>query len=610
MNAIEDASEEDEEDVDYEPGLGEHQTPFVSYESSDFQEAEAHRIREKERILEKARKIHDAMTQEQQQQDAKLCAALVEAEKLKDMIMQDQKQTQPGDLVSFEAEQRMARTVHQKMADHKAQEVEELEFARQQILIKELNKKRFEDLIAKANTPPQESIVASQMRDQNTSAVHQQCRVIHQTYMPPPAGPHSGTHEDFYPDEAFNFNATDPQNLGPVPKQCNPMLNSTTELPSHHSGSIIQTPHHSFDEFAAARDENTRKVARQMVHGQQPLPPTLLMSSSVFGQPIEAGMTLPPPNLRQKEDRYVRLRVPGLPDSQEAAPKYLAVFGDEDSSWKARQNGKVSINDLVDHDKEDDDSSDEELTVVVEREPPKTVSDNSPAAGMQKNGSGYAMLKHFKAPIPLPYTPESAHWKENQNEPNEEPSSSSLVTNASKLNDKVGDGKSEPSTPFTPSTPSKKRKHVEFEEYDTIISPASEPTQESYTSMPTDFDGVPISSAHCNTHNIIRASINSDLDADTTASAAYTASITSAADSPAQKHVHFASPPLTGEEGEPLNQEEKTVVQRPIATPSRPSKRLKMMKNAAEKAAYVLAGAAVASVGIFAALVSTAPEDF
>ena len=610
MNVIEDASEEDEEDVDYEPGLGKHQTPFVSYELSDFQEDEAHRIREKERILEKARKIHDAMTQEQQQQEAKLCAAPVEAEKLKDMMMQDQKHTQAEVLVSFEAEQRIAREAHQKMAHHKAQEVQGLELARQQILIKERNKKRFEDLIVKANTPTQESIVASQMRNQNTTAVHQQCRVIHHTYMPPPAGPHSGTHEDFYPDEPFDFSATDPQNLSPVPKQCNPMLNSATELSSHQAGIIIQPPHHSFDEFAAARDENTRTVARKMVHSQQPLPPTLLMSSSVFGQPIEAGMTLPPPTLRPKVDRYVRLRVPGLPDSQEAAQKYLAVFADEHSSWRARQNGKVSINDLVDHDEEDEDSSDEELTVVVERELSKPISDDSPAAGMQKNGSGYAMLKHFNAPIPLSYTPESAHWKENQNETNEEPSSSSLVTNASKLNAKVGDDKSEPFTPLTPSTPSKKRKHVEFEERDTIISPASEPTQESYTSMPTDFDGVPISSAHCNTHNIIMASINSELDADTTASAAYTASVTSAADSPVQKHVHFASPPVTREQGEPLNQGEMTVVQRPIATPTRPSERLKMMKKAGEKAAYVLAGAAVASVGIFAALVSTAPEDF
>ena len=600
VNVIEDASEEDEDDVDYEPDLGQHQTPFVSQELSAFQETESQRIREKERILEKARKIHDTMTQEQLEQEGKLCATLVEAKKLNDMMIQDQKQREAELLVSFEAEQRIVRETHQKMAAHKAQEVEEIELARQQDLIKELNKKRFEDLIAKANTPPQESIVASQMRSQNTTAVHRQCRVTHLTYMPPLAGPHSAAHEDFYPDEAFNFSATDAQDLSPVPMPCNPVVNSAADLPSYHPGSIIQTPHHSFDEFAAAREENTRKMAREKVHGQQPPPPTLLMSSSLFGQPMEAGMTLPPPNLRQKEDPYARLRVAGPPDSQEAAQNSLAAFADQHSLWRARQNRKVSINDLVDHDEEDEDSSDEEFEVVVERELAKPISVDSPAAGVQKNDSRYAMLKHFNAPIPAPDTPKFAHWKEKQKETTEKPSSSSLVTNTSKLNDKVGDDKSESPAP---STPSKKRKHVEFEENDTIISPASESTQESYTSMPTDFDGVPISSAHCNMRDIIMASINSELDADATAS---NASDFSAVASPAEKHVHFASPPVTGEKSEAT----EPLVERPIATPHRPSKRLKMMKNAAEKAAYMLAGAAVASVGVFAALAATAPEDF
>lgn len=605
MNVIEDASEEDEDDVDYDPDLDHHKIPFVSQELSDFQEAEVKHFCQKEHILEKTRKIHDAMTQEQQQQEAKLCAARVEAKKLKDTMMQDQKQRQAELLVSDEVEQRVVRETHQKMADHKAQEVEEIELARHQDLIKEINRKRLEDLIAKANTPPQEAIVASQMRNRNTTAIHQQCRVTHQTYTPPLAGSHSAAHEDFYPDEAFNFSATDAQDLSPVPMQCNAMVNSAAELSSYHSGSIIQPPRHSFDEFAAARDGNTRKMAREMVHGQQPPPPTLLMSSSLFGQPMEAGMTLPPPILMQKEDPCARLRVAGLPDSEEAAQKYLAVFADQHSSWRARQNGKVSINDLVDHDEEDEDSSDEELGLVVERELAKTISDDSPS-GVQKNDSRYAMLKYFNAQIPAPDTPEITHWNENQKETIEEPSSPSLDANTSKLNDRVGDDKTEPSTP---PTPSKKRKHVEFEEHNTIISAVSESTQESYTSMPTDFDGVPISSAHCNIRDIIMASFNSELNADTIASAAPAAStafVAPASDSPAQKHVHFASPPVTGEQGE----QEERVVQRPIATPTRPSKRLKMMKNAAEKAAYVLAGAAVASVGVFAALVSTAPEDF
>lgn len=604
MNVIEDASEEDEDDVAYEPGMGPHQNPFVSQELSDFQEAEEQRIREKERILEKARKIRNAMTQEQQQQEAKLRAPIVEAKKIKDMIMQQQQKQRPAELLeSFEAEQRIVRETNQKMADGKAHEVEGIELARQQDFFKELNKKRFEELVAKANTPPQESIVASQMCNENTTGFHQQGRGIHQTYMPPVAEPNSAAHEDFYPSEAFRFNALDGHDLNPVSNPCQPLVNPAAELPSYHSP--YEPPHHSFDEFAAARDENTRRMAREMVHGQHPPPPTLLMSSSLFGQPMEAGMTLPPPHPKQKEDLYARFRVAGLADSQEAAQKY---FADQHSSWRARQNGKVSINDLVEHKEEEEDSSDEEsLERAVETELAKGMCDDSPVPEVQKdqkNDPRYFMLKHLEYPIPVPNTPEFTQWKEKQKETTKEPSSSSPVDNPLNLTNKVGDDKSEPSAP---STPSKKRKHVEFEEHDTIISPVSGDAQESYTSMPTDFDGVTINSAHCNIREITMASINCKLDADTNASATFAVS---AAGKPAEKQVHFASPPVTGEQGEQPKKVEGQVIERPIATPHRPSKRVKMMKNAVERAAYVLAGAAVASVGVFAALVSTAPEDF
>lgn len=598
INVIEDASEEDEDDVDHEPGMGPHQDPFVSQELSNFQEAEEQRIREQERILEKGKKARDAMTEEQQQQEAKLRAALVETKKIKDMIMQQQQKQRPAELLeSFEAEQRIVRETNQNMADRKAREVEEIELARQQGLIKELNKKRFEELVAKANTPPQESMVASQMRNQNTTGFHQQGRDTHEAYVPPFAESNSAAHQDFYPDKAFRVNALDGHDLNPLSNSCQPIANPAAELSSCHSP--YEPPHHSFDEFAAARDDNTRKMARGMVLGQHPPPPTLLMSSSLFGQPMETGMTLPPPNSKQKENMYARFRVAKLANSQEAAQKY---FTDHHSSWRAIQNGKVSIDDLVDHEEEEEDSSDKGLLDrAVDTVLAKDMRGDSPAPEFQmdqKNDPRYFMFKHREYPIPVPNMPEFQHWKENQKETTKELSSSPPVDNPPNRTDKAGDDKSEPSAP---SMPTKKRKHVEFDEHDTIISPIPGEAQDSYTSMPTDFDGVPINSAHCNIRELIMASINSKLDADTNASAAGI---------PAEKQIHFASSPVAREQDEQQKKVEEQVIERPIATPHRPSKRVKMMKNAVEKAAYVLAGAAVASVGVFAALVSTAPEDF